>query len=378
MGAQQASPHAVTRRRWFRAPGRVNLMGDHTDYNDGFVLPFAIDLACLAGAGPAPAPGRVRARSLEEETVVALAADGSADPASFTGWGRYVAGVLRVLAARGREPVGADIVVSSTVPEGSGLSSSAALEVSLALALADAGGLALDGPELARACQEAEQVATGVPCGIMDQLASVAGEDGSALLIDCRSLAVTPVPLPRALGVVVVHSGIPRTLDTSAYAERRRACEELAARLGVPALRDSTPAEVAGDPLGRHVVSENARVHEAVAALARGDLLRLGAVVQASHASLRDDFQVSTPELDALVQALEREGALGARLTGAGFGGCVVAVCRRGEERGIGTAAAAAYAEETGLTPRVFPVEAVAGAGPIGPQPMPAARQVPA
>ena len=371
MGPSQASPHAVSRRRWFRAPGRVNLVGDHTDYNDGFVLPFAIDLACLAGVAGTPSPGRVRARSLEEEEIVTLPADGSADPSSFTGWGRYVAGVLRVLAARGRAPVGADVVVSSTVPEGSGLSSSAALEVALALALADAGGLALGGAELARACQEAEQVATGVPCGIMDQLASVAGETGSALLIDCRSLAVTPVPLPRSLGVVVVHSGIPRTLDTSAYAERRRACEALAARLGLPALRDAGPADVAGDPLGRHVVSENARVHAAVAALARDDLRHLGAVVQESHASLRDDFRVSTPELDALVTALEREGALGARLTGAGFGGCVVAVCRRGEERGVGTAAAAAYAEQTGRSPRVFPVEAVEGAGPIGPQPGP-------
>jgi len=344
----------------FRAPGRVNLIGDHTDYNDGFVLPIAIDLQCIVTADVADT---VRLRSRELAGEVELPADGSAEPSETPGWGSYAAGVLRVLAERGRAPAGIDATVSSTVPVGAGLSSSAALEVALALALCDAAGFELPPLELALACQEAEHIATGVPSGIMDQLASLAGREGSALLIDCRSLEVQPVPLPPDLAVLVVHSGVSRTLAGSAYAERRRSCEEAARRIGVPSLRDATLEQAADDPRARHVVTENARVLDAARALAAGDLDALGPLLAASHRSLRDDYEVSTPELDALVECLDAAGALGARLTGAGFGGCVVALARRDEAERVAVEAGAAYGDRTGLEPRTWLCRAAAGAG---------------
>jgi galactokinase len=352
------------RARAFRAPGRVNLIGDHTDYNDGFVLPLAIDLECVVRAAPHE---RVRLRSLELELEgeVDLPADGSAEPREVPGWGRYAAGVVRALAERGRPAAGLDAVVSSSVPAGSGLSSSAALEVGLALALSDAAGFELAPLELALACQEAEQIATGVPCGIMDQLSSIAGRQDHALLIDCRDLSIRPLPLPEELAVVVVHSGLPRELADSAYAERRAACEAAAARLGLTALRDATPEQVAADPRARHVVSENARVLEAAEALAAGDHARLGRLLSESHASLRDDYEVSTPELDALVAALEAAGALGARLTGAGFGGCVVALAPRPDAERVAVEAMRRYRAEVAVEPTVFHVRAVDGAGPL-------------
>src|SRR3954454_21993258 len=214
----------------FRAPGRVNLIGDHTDYNDGFVLPAAIDLECV-----------VRANARADAVVEVAWLDGDA------GSDRYAEAVRAVLAAHGRAPVGIDAEVSSTIPVGSGLSSSAALEVSLALALCDVAGLDLAPTELALACQRAEQLATGVPCGIMDQLSSVAGRAGCALLIDCRSLEVEPIRLPDGLAIVVVHSGLPRALEDSAYAERRAACEAVAKRLGVRGLRGGTRGEGGGE-----------------------------------------------------------------------------------------------------------------------------------
>jgi galactokinase len=346
--------------REFRAPGRVNLIGDHTDYNDGFVLPMAIDLECVVRATPHDS---VRVRSTDVDGESDLPADGSAEPSEVDGWGRYAAGVLRTLAERGREPAGLDATVSSTVPIGAGLSSSAALEVALALALCDAAGFELQPLELARACQEAEQIATGVPCGIMDQLTSIAGEENCALLIDCRSLDVEPIPLPPDLAVLVVHSGVSRELADSAYAERRRACEAAAAGLGLPALRDATLEQVADDPRARHVVSENARVLAAARALREGDVDALGPLLLESHRSLRDDFEVSTPELDALVAALAAAGALGARLTGAGFGGCVVALAEKDVVDEVTERATSAYRSRTGLEPHVYRCRAAAGAG---------------
>ena len=260
-----------------------------------------------------------------------------------------------------------DAIVASDLPIGSGLSSSAALEVACALALAEVAGWQPDPIELAQACRDAEAAAVGVPCGIMDQLASIEGQVGSALLIDCRSLAVTPVPLTGRLAVLVVHSGIPRSLDTSAYADRRHACEELASRLGLAALRDATLELVVDDPLGRHVVTENDRVLAAARALDDADLHTLGRLLDESHASLRDDFGVSTPELDLLVQELVTAGALGARLTGAGFGGCVVAACEAGSVEAVAAAAPAAYRRMTGLEPTAFVCRAVDGARRVDP-----------
>jgi galactokinase len=347
----------------FRAPGRVNLIGDHTDYNEGFVLPLAIGLDCLVRATPR-SDGLVHVTSLDLGEDVHVAADGSSEPAEVEpAWGRHAAGVVRSLAERGREPAGIDAVVSSTVPIGAGLSSSAAFEVALALALCDAGGLRLEPVELARACQEAERIATGVPVGIMDQLASLTGRRGHALLIDCRSLDVEPIPLPPRLTVVIVHSGVSRTLAGSAYAERRRTCEMVAARLGIPALRDATPDQVADEPRARHVVSENARVLEAARALSDGEIEALGPLLEASHASLRDDYEVSTPELDALAEELVAAGALGARLTGAGFGGCVVGLASRDTADAVVEKAAGRYWARTGRQPRAFVCRPADGAG---------------
>jgi galactokinase len=322
-------PTAADDHTW-RAPGRVNLIGDHTDYQDGCCLPMAIDRECRISVRAATTPG-IRARSAQLDGTVDVACDGSTDPSTVEpGWGRFVAGAVRVACELGGSalpPV--DLAVSSTVPAGSGLSSSSALTVALTVALADLAGLAAERRDLARAALAAEVAATGVPGGLMDQLAALFAEPGHALLLDCRSLAVDPIPIPRAVGVVVVHSGEPRTLADSAYAERRAACEAAAARLGLASLRDATLQQVRDDPRARHVVTENARVVEFAAALRAGDVGALGPLMLKSHASLRDDFEVSTDALDAIVAACMEHGALGARLTGAGFGGCVVALVQR-------------------------------------------------
>jgi galactokinase len=351
-------------RRWFRAPGRVNLIGEHTDYNEGFVLPLAIDRACVIAATPADS---VRARSLDADGVVEIAADGGADPASIEpGWGRYVAGVVRELAARGRPPTGLDAVLASDVPLGAGLSSSAALEVAVAIALARVVEWELGVVELAEACRAAEHAATGVPVGIMDQLVSLTAVEDAALLIDCRSLERRPVPLPAEIAVLVVHSGVSRSLAAAGYAERRRACEELAHELGLSSLRDATEEQVARNPYGRHVVSENGRVLQAVEALEAGDVELLGRLLDASHVSMRDDFRISTPELEVLVEELRTAGAFGARLTGGGFGGCAVALCERERVDEIADAATGRYRAATGRDPRAFVCRAVGGASEMG------------
>jgi galactokinase len=351
--------------RRFRAPGRVNLIGDHTDYNEGFVLPMAIGLACTVRATPR-SDGIVRVLSRDVDGEVDLAADGSTDPEDVADiWARYAAGVVGALARRGRPPAGVDAVVSSTIPLGAGLSSSAAFEVALALALCDAAGFELSPLQLALACQEAERVATGVPCGIMDQLTALTGRQEHALLIDCRSLESEAIRVPPALAVLVVHSGVSRALVDSAYAERRQACEAVADRLGLPSLRDATPEQVADEPRARHVVSENERVLEAARALAAGDIASLGPLLDASHRSLRDDFEVSTPELDTLVESLRTAGALGARLTGAGFGGCAVALAASGDAHRIVATTVGRYRASTGLVPRAFVFHAEGGAGPV-------------
>jgi len=310
-----------------RAPGRVNLIGDHTDYQDGLCLPMAIDRDVKVRFD-ARSDDRVRVCPREIAGTVELPADGHVDPTSVAPpWGRMVAGVLAVLAARGRGPVGLDAEIASDVPVGSGLSSSAAFAVAVALASAHAAEMPLEGLGLALAARDAEHAATGVPCGVMDQMASVFGLAGHALLLDCRTLEVTPVGLPQAFAVVVVHSGVARRLEQSAYAQRRAACEAAAGRLGIPTLRDARPEQVAADPIARHVVSENQRVRFFADALRAGDAERCGELMLESHASLRDDFGVSTVELDGLVDRLVTAGAYGARLTGAGFGGCAVALC---------------------------------------------------
>jgi len=292
-----------------RAPGRVNLIGEHTDNNGGRVLPMALALDCLAGFRPRP-DGAVRVTSLDAPGEV----------------GRWVEALLAELAVEGRAPAGIDAVVASSVPIGSGLASSGALAVALGLALCRVAGLELPPAVLAEACRRAEERATGVPCGPMDQLVAALGRPREPLLIDCRDVSVERLALPPGAVVVVADSGLRRSLSDGRYAERRAACEAAAARLGVASLREATAADVVDDPVARHVVSENERVLRMVAALRSGDLEAAGAVLTDGHRSLRDDFAVSTPELDALVERMLGLGAYGARLTGAGFGGCVVAL----------------------------------------------------
>jgi galactokinase len=347
-----------------RAPGRVNLIGDHTDYQDGFCLPLAIDRDCWVGARRR-SDERLVARSADLAGVVDLAADGTADLAAVEPrWGGFLAGAARALAAHGVAVPGADVAATSSVPVGSGLSSSAALAVALTMSLADLAGTALDPGEVAAIAHEAEAAATGVATGFMDQLTSVFGVEGHVLLIDCRSRAVEPIRVPTALGVLVVHSGLPRTLAGSEYSERRDACAAAAARIGVATLRDARLDQVADDPLARHVVTENQRVLAMADALRVGDIGELGPLLLESHASLRDDFEVSTPELDALVELLVGAGALGARLTGAGFGGCVVALVQRNHADDVAAKATLAYQRQTGRTADAFLVRAAAGAGP--------------
>ena len=309
------------RRVRARAPGRVNQIGDHTDYTGGFVLPMAVDRTTTVDLVRGGATVELVSDQEPEPALVSLDV---VDPRSLRpDWARYVGGVVAAV----RPAAGGTGRVTTTVPVGAGLSSSAALEVALALVIGFEGSPL----ELALACQRAEHLATRTATGIMDQLASVAGRPGHALLIDCASLGVSPVPLPEDVEVVVVDSGQRRRVAVSAYEERRSDCEAAAAVVGP--LRDATVADVSSlrdlrlQRRARHVVTENARVLAAAEHLGAGDGAGAGRLMSASHASLRDDFEVSTPVLDELVERMaSTPGVYGARLTGAGFGGCVVAL----------------------------------------------------
>ena len=318
------------------APGRVNLIGEHTDYNDGFVLPAAIDRQVVAAAGRREG-GRLRVWSLQERQPADLEL-AEIGPGRVEGWAAYPAGVAWALAEAGAEVGGADLVVDGDMPAGAGLSSSAALECATATALADLSGARLDRAALAAVARRAENEVVGVPSGVMDQMVSMLGRAGHALFLDTRSLDTEQVPLPleaAGLCLLVLDTRAGHRLVDGAYADRRSACEAAAAVLGVAALRDATleQVEAAAGELGeerlrraRHVVTENARVLEAVELLRAGELDRLGPLLAASHASLRDDYAVSSPELDTAVEAAVAAGAVGARMTGAGFGGSAIAL----------------------------------------------------
>jgi galactokinase len=356
----------VTPSRTFRAPGRVNLIGGQVDYHEGWVVSLAIDRDVTVTARVRD-DGRVVARSSDFAAVVDVAADGHDDPpATEPAWGRAVAGVVRVLAEIGRRPVGADLSVTSTVPVGAGLSSSAAFEVACALALCDAADFPLAGTALALAAQRAEHVATGVPCGVQDQMASVHGRVDHAIFLDCRTLDVEHVAIHDDLGVIVVHSGVARTLEGSPYAQRRAESEAVAADLGLRVLRDAALEQVRNIPRGRHAVTEMVRVREFAAALRAHDTRALGELMLASHASSRDDMEVSIPELDLLVECLVDAGAYGARLTGAGFGGCVVAIGPAAGAEEICRRAERTYRARRGLEPVSWVVRGSAGAGGLG------------
>jgi galactokinase len=359
---------------WF-APGRVNLIGEHTDYSGGFVLPLAIEHGVLAAVARRD-DGRLRCWSLQEAEPADLRLD-ELGPGKVQGWAAYPAGVAWALAqADGVELGGMDLVVDGEVPAGAGLSSSAALECATALALAELSG-ALDrlGPvELAAAARRAEVEAVGMPCGVMDQMISMLGQPGRALFLDTRTLEVEQLPLPldeAGLRLLVIDTRAPHRLVEGAYAERRAAIEAAARVLGVPELRDATPAMVedAADELGdpglrraRHVVRENARVLEAAALLREAALDRVGPLLAASHASLRDDLEVSCPELDTAAAAAADSGALGARMTGAGFGGSALALVPAELEERVGAAVLAAFEVAGFRPPEVIGVRPAGGA----------------
>ena len=349
-----------------RAPGRVNLIGEHTDYNDGFVLPMAIDRAIWIALRPR-ADRRVLVHSLDFDQTYEFALDNFQN--ENAGWAEYIKGVAWALTEAGHPLVGWEGVAAGDVPIGSGLSSSAALELAAARAFVAVSDLPWDPKQMALICQRAENEWIGLKCGIMDQLISAAGQAGHALLIDCRSLEIAAVATPAGYSFLVLDSAAPRTLAGSAYNQRRVECETAVRKLQVAyphitALRDVTPVMLAAEaerlnPIearrARHVVEENDRVLQSAAALRNGDAVALGQLMLASHASLRDDYEVSSVELDGLVKiAMDTPGVIGARMTGAGFGGCAVALVKKAAAATAAPAIMKRYRARTGRPGKAY------------------------
>ncbi len=360
-----------------RAPGRVNLIGEHTDYNDGFVFPCAIGFET-----------RVAVKTREDGLVRIVAADfgGAMDEFSLLSpivrsrmnpWADYVRGVIAEMRRDGFAFTGGDFAIAGDVPQGAGLSSSASLEVATALAVAaSAGRPDADRTRLAEISQRAENDFVGCKCGIMDQLVSAHGVEGAALLIDCRTLGFTPVRAPEHMSILIVHSGVVHGHAGGHYNDRRRQCDEAAAALGVRKLRDADEHLLnrnAGrvDPVAlkraRHVITENARTERAARAFAAGDLIALGALMRASHRSMRDDFEITTPDVDRLAgllnDAIGSEG--GARMTGGGFGGAVVALADRSRAAEFAKRIEAIYRRPDGQPTRALIQQPVSGASLI-------------
>ena len=357
----------------WRAPGRLNLIGEHTDYNDGFVLPFALPYGTTATVTPRT-DGALVLRSAQRGDGGSVPV-GELAPGAVEGWAAYAAGVVWALREAGHDVGGGfEVTVDGDVPEGAGLSSSAALECSVVSALDDLLGLGLSAQDRALLAQRAENDFVGMPSGVMDQMASVLCTDAHALFLDCRSLAAEQVPLDLAaagLGIVLADSRAPHQLTDGAYADRRRACEDAARTLGVPALRDATEADLArldGTPLrrARHVVTENARVLATVEALRGGRTADIGPLLSASHASMRDDFEITVPRVDLIAETAEAAGALGARMTGGGFGGCVLALVRAGSQQMVTDAIIEAYKDSGFGRPGFFDAIPSTGARRIG------------
>jgi galactokinase len=347
------------------APGRVNLIGEHTDYNGGLALPFAIDRATVVAASRRPDRRvRVYSATVDEEATASLDELAGWAPQDLSGWSRYVLGVVWAVGRSGTDLPGLDMVIASDVPLRSGLSSSAALTVAVAVALNDLAGLDLDNPDKARVAQEAESGFAGVPCGLLDQFAALEGKPGAGVLIDFSSFRTELVPLDVG-PLVVLNTRVEHTNAAGAYADRRRACEQAAARLGLPSLRQATLARVEAELDGelrrraRHVVTENERVTETVLRLRSGD--PVGDLLVASHTSLRDDYEVSCPELDLAVGTALANGATGARLTGAGLGGCAIALGAPASD--LSEPASKAFAAAGFCPPELFDVTPTQGAG---------------
>ncbi|MGQ9574547.1 MAG: galactokinase [Thermoguttaceae bacterium] len=352
-----------------RAPGRVNLIGEHTDYNDGFVLPLAINRAIWIALRPR-SDRRVSVYSIDFRQFAEFSLDQLAN--TKAGWAEYLKGVAWSLQQAGYRLAGWDGVLQGDVPIGAGLSSSAALEMATARAFQALGSWPWDPVTMARLGQQAENRWVGVNCGIMDQLISAAGQAGCAVLIDCRSLRTQPVPLPPGTAVVILDTATRRGLLDSAYNQRRAQCEAAARQFGVRALRDvDLPTFLARAGAlddstrrrARHVISENQRTLEAAEAMGRGDPMAVGRLMNQSHASLRDDYEVSSEALNAMVEAaVAHPACFGARMTGAGFGGCAVALIDAKAAEGFQAAVAAQYQAATGHTPTLYVCQATAGA----------------
>jgi galactokinase len=365
--------------RLFRAPGRVNLIGEHTDYNDGFVLPMAIDRETIVAA-KATDTRRVRVRSLNVNETLEIDLD-NPGPKQRGIWLDYVEGVAQSLEARGFRLRGADMVIESNVPAGAGLSSSAALEISVGVALLSVSEIEVDKLALALSGQQAEHVYVGTKCGIMDQLVAACALEGHALLVDCRSLEMTQIRLDTSgTAIVICDTRVKHELSSSEYNRRREECERgvqiLAEVLpGIRALRDvsfvdfQTHEERLPQPIRarcRHVITENARTLNAADALRAGDLDAMGRLMLKSHESLRDDYEVSCAELDTLVEiAVSVEGVYGARMTGGGFGGCTVNLVRRSALEKFQEKVAAEYNKATGVNPLIYISEPGDGASEI-------------
>jgi galactokinase len=353
------------------APGRVNVIGEHTDYNDGFVLPIALDRRAVVTARrlAAPEPLWTVSSTWAEDRVTITADD--LRPRAVAGWAAYVAGVIWALREDGTDVPGAELSIDSDVPVGAGLSSSAAIECAVLGALVDLAGADLPRQRRPRLAQRAENEYVGVPTGIMDQSASILCTAGHALFLDCRSLDAVQVPFDLAaagLALVVIDSQTPHAHVENEYAQRRRACEAAAAALDLPALRDVTDLDAALARLPddvvrrrvRHVVTENARVLATVDALRTGDWAQVGTLMTESHISMRDDYEITVPTVDLAVEVALTNGALGARMTGGGFGGCVLALVPASQAQAVRSAVAQAY-DHAGFA---APVSFLATAGP--------------
>jgi galactokinase len=354
------------------APGRVNLIGEHVDYNDGLVLPFALTQRTYAAAAPRD-DGVVAAYMLQADESLSEPI-AHLEPGRLTEWPAYVAGVLWALRDDGHDVRGMDVLLDGQVPVGAGLSSSAALECAVAVTAADLSGLRLDGAALAKVAQRAENDFVGVPCGLMDQMASMACEAGHALLYDVRYEQAEQVPFApqeSGLALVVIDTKVKHSVGDGAYADRRGTCEEAAKTLDVLSLRDISPAELDDVlsqlpaetvPRVRHVVTEIARVSAAADALRAGEWERLGELMTSSHVSLRDDYDVSALELDVAVDSALGAGALGARMTGAGFGGSAIALVPAESADDLTAAVAGAFASHGFDPPAFFTAEPGPGA----------------
>ena len=355
-----------------RAPGRVNIIGEHTDYNDGFVLPMAIDRAVWMAVRRRE-DGRVWVRSLEQVTPTDFSLESIQH--KDEGWSEYVKGMAAMLQAAGYHLAGWEGVLSSDVPVGSGLSSSAALEMATGCVFAAVSGFPFDGVEMARLGQKTENEWVGANTGIMDQMISANGKEDFALLIDCRDLSTEKIPLPESTAVLIMDTMTRHSHTESGYNDRRESCERAAAYFGASHLRDVSLKQLqAAEPdldkityrRARHVVTENQRVLDAVQAMKAGDAATLGELMNQSHASLREDFEVTNEALDVMAQAAQAQpGCFGARMTGGGFGGCAVALVEVDEAQRIATAVATQYEAATGLQPKIYVTSATDGTAVI-------------